>query len=218
MLTWENPGGETPFEMPTGGTAIMRAGPNLLKLARKDMAENIKLGPGGIREIEFIAQAFQIVRGGRRPELRERSLMRVLPLLAGALGLPFMRVNQFLLRSNEFGVGRVGAVRGEPVACLRGELVDGDHCARRRRMRLPRPKCRWARRRPFASSRSRSGWTENRPRSIPIRCGSTRHCRRAACSGWAEAWRRCCRGRCGCWACGGGTASAGLDSYMTPEI
>jgi [glutamine synthetase] adenylyltransferase / [glutamine synthetase]-adenylyl-L-tyrosine phosphorylase len=58
------------------------------EVARKDMAENIKLGPGGIREIEFIAQAFQIVRGGRRPELRERSLMRVLPRLAGDRQLP----------------------------------------------------------------------------------------------------------------------------------
>jgi glutamate-ammonia-ligase adenylyltransferase len=32
------------------------------EVARKDMADNIKLGPGGIREIEFIVQAFQIVR------------------------------------------------------------------------------------------------------------------------------------------------------------
>ncbi len=52
------------------------------EVARKDMAENVKLGPGGIREIEFIVQAFQIVRGGRRPPLRERSLLRVLPMLA----------------------------------------------------------------------------------------------------------------------------------------
>ncbi len=58
------------------------------EVARKDMAENIKLGPGGIREVEFIAQAFQIVRGGRRPELRERSLLRVMPLLAGDRQLP----------------------------------------------------------------------------------------------------------------------------------
>jgi glutamate-ammonia-ligase adenylyltransferase len=58
------------------------------EVARKDMAENIKLGPGGIREIEFIAQAFQIVRGGQRPELRERSLLRVMPLLAGDRQLP----------------------------------------------------------------------------------------------------------------------------------
>ena len=46
------------------------------EVARKDMADNIKLGPGGIREIEFIAQAFQLVRGGRRPELRTRSLLQ----------------------------------------------------------------------------------------------------------------------------------------------
>ena len=45
------------------------------EVARKDMAENIKLGPGGIREIEFIVQAFQLVRGGRNPELRTRSLL-----------------------------------------------------------------------------------------------------------------------------------------------
>lgn len=38
VLTWENPGAEVPFEMPTGGTAIMRAGANLLKLARKEQA------------------------------------------------------------------------------------------------------------------------------------------------------------------------------------
>ncbi len=58
------------------------------EVARKDMVDNIKLGPGGIREIEFIAQAFQIVRGGRRPELRERSLLRVLSLLVGDRQLP----------------------------------------------------------------------------------------------------------------------------------
>jgi glutamate-ammonia-ligase adenylyltransferase len=58
------------------------------EVVRKDMADNIKLGPGGIREIEFIVQAFQIVRGGRRSELRARSLLKVLPLLAGDRQLP----------------------------------------------------------------------------------------------------------------------------------
>lgn len=53
------------------------------EVARKDMAENIKLGPGGIREIEFIVQALQLVRGGRRADLRTRSLLQALPLLAG---------------------------------------------------------------------------------------------------------------------------------------
>ena len=48
---------------------------------RNDYAQNIKLGPGGIREIEFIVQALQIVRGGREPALRARG---TLPALAAA--------------------------------------------------------------------------------------------------------------------------------------
>ena len=36
-----------------------------LEVERRDIAENIKLGPGGIREIEFIVQVFQLIRGGR---------------------------------------------------------------------------------------------------------------------------------------------------------
>ncbi len=53
---------------------------------RKDYAEDLKLGPGGIREIEFIVQALQLVRGGRERVLRERG---TLPALAavGSLGL-----------------------------------------------------------------------------------------------------------------------------------
>ena len=38
-------------------------------VARRELAEHVKLGPGGIREIEFIVQALQLVRGGRDPEL-----------------------------------------------------------------------------------------------------------------------------------------------------
>jgi glutamate-ammonia-ligase adenylyltransferase len=51
------------------------------EVARRDMLQNIKLGPGGIREIEFIAQAFQLVRGGRDPRLQQRSLLAALPML-----------------------------------------------------------------------------------------------------------------------------------------
>jgi [glutamine synthetase] adenylyltransferase / [glutamine synthetase]-adenylyl-L-tyrosine phosphorylase len=53
-------------------------------MARREMADNIKLGPGGIREIEFIVQAFQLVRGGQDGGLREASLLTVLPRLSGA--------------------------------------------------------------------------------------------------------------------------------------
>ncbi len=58
------------------------------EVARKDMAGNIKLGPGGIREIEFIAQVFQLIRGGRDKALQIRPTLQVLALLAerGLLG------------------------------------------------------------------------------------------------------------------------------------
>jgi glutamate-ammonia-ligase adenylyltransferase len=52
------------------------------EVERKGMQDNIKLGPGGIREIEFIAQAFQLVRGGRQPLLQERNVLVVLQALA----------------------------------------------------------------------------------------------------------------------------------------
>ncbi|OOZ41592.1 bifunctional glutamine synthetase adenylyltransferase/deadenyltransferase [Solemya pervernicosa gill symbiont] len=51
------------------------------EVARKGMAHNVKLGPGGIREIEFIGQAFQLVRGGREVELQERRILKVLAAL-----------------------------------------------------------------------------------------------------------------------------------------
>ncbi|MCG2576677.1 bifunctional [glutamate--ammonia ligase]-adenylyl-L-tyrosine phosphorylase/[glutamate--ammonia-ligase] adenylyltransferase [Dechloromonas sp. XY25] len=52
------------------------------EVARKDMADHIKLGPGGIREIEFMAQVFQLIRGGRDPALQIRPTLAVLALLA----------------------------------------------------------------------------------------------------------------------------------------
>lgn len=57
------------------------------EVQQKSMANNIKRGPGGIREAEFIVQALQLVRGGREPELQRRALQRVLPLLIGARGI-----------------------------------------------------------------------------------------------------------------------------------
>ena len=51
---------------------------------RRELSNNLKLGPGGIREIEFIVQSLQLLRGGRRTELRSPSLLDVLPKLARA--------------------------------------------------------------------------------------------------------------------------------------
>jgi len=54
------------------------------EVARRDLQDDIKLGPGGIREIEFIAQAHQLIRGGSEPGLQTTSLLTVLPRLRGA--------------------------------------------------------------------------------------------------------------------------------------
>ncbi|RPH50894.1 MAG: bifunctional [glutamate--ammonia ligase]-adenylyl-L-tyrosine phosphorylase/[glutamate--ammonia-ligase] adenylyltransferase [Desulfobacteraceae bacterium] len=53
-----------------------------LQVMRKEMQGNIKLGPGGIREIEFFAQIFQLIRGGVVPLLQERDVVKVLGTLA----------------------------------------------------------------------------------------------------------------------------------------
>jgi len=48
------------------------------EVARKDLAQHLKLGPGGIREIEFVVQLLQLIRGGREPGLREPGLLPAL--------------------------------------------------------------------------------------------------------------------------------------------
>ena len=49
---------------------------------------NLKLGAGGIREIEFIVQTLQLIWGGRDPALRAPATLAALPLLARAGLLP----------------------------------------------------------------------------------------------------------------------------------
>jgi glutamate-ammonia-ligase adenylyltransferase len=51
------------------------------EVSRKGMAADIKLGPGGIREVEFFGQMFQLLRGGVLPSLQERRLLAVLARL-----------------------------------------------------------------------------------------------------------------------------------------
>ncbi|TDF82902.1 bifunctional [glutamate--ammonia ligase]-adenylyl-L-tyrosine phosphorylase/[glutamate--ammonia-ligase] adenylyltransferase [Pseudomonas sp. H9] len=58
------------------------------EVRRKGMADNIKLGAGGIREVEFIAQAFQLIHGGRDLSLQQRPLLKVLSTLEGQGYLP----------------------------------------------------------------------------------------------------------------------------------
>ena len=57
------------------------------EVKRRDLQDNVKLGPGGIREAEFIVQSLQLVRGGREPALQSRELQTVLPRLINNRGL-----------------------------------------------------------------------------------------------------------------------------------
>jgi len=58
------------------------------EVRRRDRPNNIKLGPGGIREIEFIAQVFQLIRGGSNAGLRIRPTRGVLRQLVENAQLP----------------------------------------------------------------------------------------------------------------------------------
>src|SRR3989454_11741633 len=58
------------------------------EVARRELAEHVKLGPGGIREIEFVVQALQLIRGGREPELTVRPTLDALAELSRKRLLP----------------------------------------------------------------------------------------------------------------------------------
>ena len=64
------------------------------EVRRRDLSDNIKLGDGGIREIEFIVQSFQLIRGGQDRQLQHSALRHALPLLSGAKLLPAQAVAQ----------------------------------------------------------------------------------------------------------------------------
>ncbi len=59
-----------------------------LSAGRPERANDVKLGRGGIREIEFTVQLLQVVRGGQFPELRLRSTLATLQALVQARLMP----------------------------------------------------------------------------------------------------------------------------------
>jgi len=90
------------------------------EVVRKGKEQNIKVGPGGIREIEFIGQVFQLIRGGREPRLQTRSILDVLHWLQQLQLLPAFVVEQLLaaydfLRRSEH---RLQAFRDEQTQVL----------------------------------------------------------------------------------------------------
>jgi [glutamine synthetase] adenylyltransferase / [glutamine synthetase]-adenylyl-L-tyrosine phosphorylase len=64
------------------------------EVVRRDLEQDLKLGMGGIREIEFIVQSMQLVRGGSDRRLQNAALLDVLPMLVGSKLLSSEKVSQ----------------------------------------------------------------------------------------------------------------------------
>ena len=98
------------------------------EVRRRELADNIKLGPGGIREAEFIVQALQLVRGGSEPALQSRELQTVLPLLVSERGISatdaeeIRRAYRYMRRLENF----IQAIRDEQTHDLPGSDRDID--------------------------------------------------------------------------------------------
>ncbi len=96
------------------------------EVRRLDREDNIKLGSGGIREIEFIAQAFQLIRGGVDTPLQTREVLTVLPLLAERELLPDLAVEEltaayYFLRDCEH---RIQALHDQQTQTLPSDSAD----------------------------------------------------------------------------------------------
>ncbi|MFV0277339.1 MAG: bifunctional [glutamate--ammonia ligase]-adenylyl-L-tyrosine phosphorylase/[glutamate--ammonia-ligase] adenylyltransferase [Parahaliea sp.] len=79
------------------------------EVRRRGLEHNVKLGHGGIREVEFIAQCFQLIRGGRDRGLQQRELLSVLDecALLGCLPLAVtreLREAYLFLRDSEHAI------------------------------------------------------------------------------------------------------------------
>ena len=136
------------------------------EVARRELADHVKLGPGGIREIEFVAQAFQLVRGGRDPALTARPTLQVLALLARAQ--PAARRTR--CRSSPRPTCSCAT---SSTACNTSTTRSATTCRRTREDRA-RARAHVQVFRPGASSRGSSKRTARRCRGISRRCSRNR--------------------------------------------
>ncbi len=100
-----------------------------LEVKRKGMTNNIKLGYGGIREVEFFGQIFQLIRGGVTPSLQERSIQKTLKILAtenyisrkvcDELTMAYLFLRNTEHRLQEFSDQQTHAIPSDPVAKVR---------------------------------------------------------------------------------------------------
>jgi [glutamine synthetase] adenylyltransferase / [glutamine synthetase]-adenylyl-L-tyrosine phosphorylase len=100
-----------------------------LEVKRRKMTHNIKLGYGGIREVEFFGQIFQLIRGGVIPSLQERSIQKALKVLANENYISQKACNELTLayiflrntehRLQEFSDQQIHVIPSETVAKMR---------------------------------------------------------------------------------------------------
>jgi glutamate-ammonia-ligase adenylyltransferase len=96
------------------------------EVARRDLEQDLKLGMGGIREIEFIAQSMQLVRGGSDPRLQCAGLLEAMPILQATKSLSETEVSELteaylVLRKAE---NAVQMIRDEQRHSLPPESID----------------------------------------------------------------------------------------------
>jgi glutamate-ammonia-ligase adenylyltransferase len=101
-------------------------------VARRELAGHVKLGPGGIREIEFIVQALQLVRGGRDPALAVRPTLEALARLGERALLPADSVRELaaayvFLRNTEH---RLQYLEDQQTHALPADALDRERVAR----------------------------------------------------------------------------------------
>lgn len=96
------------------------------EVRRQELQDNVKLGPGGIREAEFIVQALQLVRGGADSSLQDARLQSVVPHVVAASGLSnddaqvLVAGYRYLRRLENF----IQAIRDQQTHDLPGSAVD----------------------------------------------------------------------------------------------
>jgi glutamate-ammonia-ligase adenylyltransferase len=96
------------------------------EVSRRDLDQHVKLGSGGIREIEFIVQSMQLVRGGSDRRLQKAALLETLPLLedsklVSAAAIAELRQAYLLLRKAE---NALQMIRDEQAHTLPGDEPD----------------------------------------------------------------------------------------------
>ena len=96
------------------------------EVSRRDLDRHLKLGKGGIREIEFTVQSMQLVRGGSDRRLQNPALLEVLPLLSGSKLVSAEAVAELtdaylVLRKAE---NALQMIRDQQTHCLPDETMD----------------------------------------------------------------------------------------------